>query len=96
VSVKPIEGDTCPRCADVLLKPVATVPRCPETEVEPDIFFDNELAMRLRMKPRTFRRLAVSGALDFALLPRFDRKRRWSRALIDQWIAENRRPLRRA
>lgn len=53
------------------------------------VVFEDELAERLDVSPRTLRKLRRAGALDrigLPTLPSLDRKPRWSGDVVQQWI----------
>ena len=52
-----------------------------------DVLLIEDLARKLRTSPRTIARLIRSGRFPYPELPRLDKKRRWSRVVVDRILA---------
>lgn len=64
----------------------------------PDVLFLDELAALLRCHPKTIRRRLDANVFPVAPIPGIDRRPRWSKAAVLQWLASGagrRKPARR-
>lgn len=58
-----------------------------------DVLFLADLAKWVRMSTRTLARRLRAGTFPIPELPRLDHRRRWSNAVVTEWLAKEAHPV---